>query len=362
MTRILTALLLSLAAPLGAQTIELSPLSDVSEPAWAWGAEAKVAWDGPRLYIPLGYRGLAIVDARYPPRARLLARVGMDVLLGQGGAVAAAGDRAYVATPELGMITVLDVSNPRQPQRLARFGNIPYIEQLALRGSHLFVYSRSDQITLGGVRVYNVSHTPPTLAGQYLTDLIDPGFTVTEARVVFLARTPATGGDTAKIDVVDMSTPASPRFLGRWSSPLAGNITDLDFRQGRLYCSAYWGGVWVLDARNPSGLALLASFDWTAEPPAIALSVQAEPPYVFVARGGPSPEDQRFVVFRQEGSTLVLEQEIAASRPPLSVVLQGPLLVTVELGSPYARDPRKLVSLYLLRKPSGPRGEILVAR
>jgi hypothetical protein len=233
----------------GPRTLALEPLATLTEHAWAWGSEAKPFRDGSRLYVPLGGRGLALYDVGDPRLPHLLAVVDTGLLGGQGGAVAASGSRAYVATPDQGSIVVLDVAQPTSPTVLARFASISDIRQLVLRGRYLFVDAGSSDAHLGGVYVFDVSTITPVAAGEYLTDLVDPGFFVSESGIVFLARTP---GDSAMIDVVDMGVPGSPQLLGQWRSPYPGNITEIDLRDGRLFCSAYWGGLWVLDAADPS--------------------------------------------------------------------------------------------------------------
>lgn len=109
----------------GPGTLTLEPLATLTEHAWAWGSEAKPFRDGSRLYVPLGGRGLALYDVGNPRLPQLLAVVDTVVLGGQGGAVAASGSRAYVATPDQGSIVVLDVTQPTSPVVLARFASIP---------------------------------------------------------------------------------------------------------------------------------------------------------------------------------------------------------------------------------------------
>ncbi|MCP4156279.1 MAG: hypothetical protein GY757_51675 [bacterium] len=103
----------------------------------------------------------------------------------------------------------------------------------------------------------------------------------------------------AKIEVVDMSNPASPDVLGYWTSNYPGNITDIHFVNNTLYLSAYWGGLWIVDATDFADMNLLNRFDWT-EPDSFAMSVRVFPPYVFLARGSTNPDlnESLFRVFR----------------------------------------------------------------
>ncbi|UCE41665.1 MAG: hypothetical protein JSV17_01350 [Candidatus Aminicenantes bacterium] len=105
----------------------------------------------------------------------------------------------FVATPDRNSLTVLDISNLSNPIVITRFGAIYSILQISLRGQKLYVHAGSSFEYYGGVYVFDVSKEVPELVGEYHTDLIDPGFYVDGEGVVFLARTPATFGDSSKV-------------------------------------------------------------------------------------------------------------------------------------------------------------------
>lgn len=331
----------------------LAPVARVVEHGWAWGSEAKPSRDGSRLFVPLGYRGLAIYDVNDPKRPELLTTVDRAVLGGQAGAVAASGERAYVATPVEGSIVVLDVSTPNAPSVMARFASLPDILQIELRGRYLFVQAGSSVEYAGGVYVFDVSTTPPRAAGQYLSDLVDPGFYVSDSGIVFLARTPATDDDAARIDVIDMSAPASPRVLGQWASPVPGNVTDIDFRDGLLICSAYWGGLWVVDASDLSKMHLLARLDFD-DPAAFAIAVRGAPPFIVLARGGPAVSYSAFLVYEMRNGCLSLRQEIPGTLPVHSVTGSGDQLLLAEKEPPFVPQPRLSLRSYAVWKDDTP--------
>jgi hypothetical protein len=330
----------------GPDGLTLQPLAEISEYAWAWGSEAPVAFDGSLLYVPLGAPGLAIYSLSDPTAPQRLALVGAALLDGQAGAVAAAGQRAYVATPDKGVIVELDVSVPTAPQVRSRFGGgIPGIARLALRGSHLFVKAGSSTAYLGGVYVFDVSTNPPSLAGQYLTNLVDPGFDVSPTGWAFLARTPATADDSAKIDVIDMSNPAAPILLTTWVEARPMNVSGLVVQGDRLYGAGYWGGPFVLTGAATTPLVLEAEYDWS-ELPRYAWDVAAAPPFVFISRGDAPGRIGSFQAFRQAGASLIPVWERAATFPIHSVAVSGDLFVTVEQESPQVPSPHKLLKLY----------------
>lgn len=319
----------------GNWTLELQSLGTISLPSWAWGSEAKVFVDvdTDRLYVPLGYPGLAVYDIAAPASPREILRIhSFDFpLRGQPGATTAAGSRVFVSLPTHGCIAVLDISTPLAPVFKGVFGSIEDILQSALRGDYLYVFAGSSFAHQGGVYVFDVSTGTPEPVGQYLTDLIDPGFYVSPSGMVFFARTPADLNDGPKVEVVDMSNPAAPVFLSRWVSSFPGNITDIYLVENQLFCSAYWGGLWILDASDLSNMQLAIRFDWE-EPSHYALSVCAIPPYVFMAQSGPSQISWKFNVFRQNENRVSIEREITADSYPQSVyqVLEKDLLILVE--------------------------------
>jgi hypothetical protein len=123
----------------------------------------------------------------------------------------------------------------------------------------------------------------------------------------------------------------------------------MDLKKGRLYCSAYWGGLWILDASDTAALKLAASFDWS-EPQLYAISVKAYPPYIFVAQGGPTLADQKFAFFKDAGTSVRLWRRIAASTYTHSVALSGILLFLVEQEPAGTNiNPQKIVRVYRIK-------------
>jgi hypothetical protein len=325
--------------------LAMEHLATILDYGWAWGSEAKVAFDGSTMFVPNGGWGISIYGLGDPSLPEHLARVDSADLGGQGGAVAAAGGRAFVATPDSDRIVELDVSTPSAPVVVRYFGGIPEYDQLVLRGRYLFVQSGSCLDYPGGPYAFDISLSPPALVGKYLAELIDPGFYVTDAGRVFQARTPAFADDMARIDVVDMAAPSSPVLLSTWTSGKGLNVTDIDVQQGRAYCAAYWGGIFVLKGADVARLELEAEFDWSEEH-AIAISAAAAPPYLFVARGDSEGGAESFQAFRLDGSSLTLVWEQAAQFPVHSVAISGNLLVTVEQEPPLTEWPKKILTLY----------------
>jgi hypothetical protein len=317
---------------IGSRILELTPLSEIQVQAWAAGAEDAAAIADGRLFIPLGYRGLAIYDITNPSQPVPVAHVENETLEGQGGAVAAVGNRAFVEIATQSTIAVLDISIPQQPVKLGEFASIESIQNMAIAGSSLFVQAGSSTEYPGGIYAFDLTQSPiPSFAGAYLVQLVDPGFFVLEDGTVFLARTPANSGAPAGVDVVDMAEPSTPVLLGYWPSPLPGNVTGIRFANKRLVLSAYWGGLWVVDASDYAAMVLESSFDWQAPAP-YAVALEFLDPYVFLAQGGPTQAHQKFDEFLLiEEGTPSLEDEIPATGIASRVYRDGGLLIFEEL-------------------------------
>ena len=344
------------------ETLRITYLSTIQEPSWAWGSEAGLYVNQNKLYIPLGGPGLAIYDISSPAFPVRLRVMSSFELAGQAGPVAVRGSRAYLALPDRYTIAVIDVSNPYQPAILSRFPCAQSIEDLQIRGSYLYVQGGSSIQSEGGVFAFDLSKEPPTPAGQYTTDLIDPGFYVTGTGLVFLARTPAHAADSPKIDCVDMSQPEKPVLKSQWASTYPGNICDIDRNGTRLFCAAYWGGIWVLDASDATSLTLEGYYDWTEREP-YAKSISAVSPYVFLAQGGPAMADQKFAEYKISGGESRLIQEIPASTYTHSVSRAGELLFLVEQESAWGNSyPQKIIRLFRIETDVLPPTQVSLER
>ncbi len=321
------------------------PLATITEFGGGAGTDAKVAFDGSTLLLPLGGGGLALYDLSRASQPTYIGTVGVDALGGQAGSVASRQGRAFVATPGVGGLVELDLRTPGNPRVLSRFGaDVPWIGQVVLRGYHLFVQSTAANGAPGGIYVFDVAGGTPVLVGRYLVDLTDPGFYATEERTVYLARTPPTP---ARIDVVDMLDPGNPRLATSWFGP--GNVFDIDVYGHRVYCASYWGGVQVLSRSQTASLRTEATYDWP-DASAHGTGIAAAPPYVFVARGQDARQADSLQVFRHDGNALTPVSEQEVPLPIVSLTVAGNLLAVVELESSQARAPRKCVALYAISR------------
>ena len=310
--------------------LRIFPRSQFELAAWAWGAEAAATLSGDLLLVPLGAGGVALYDVADPRVPQPVAILDVATLGGQGGAATALpGERAFVALPDVPTIAVFDLSTPPAPVWLGEFGDIEVPLALAVAGGQLFVQEGSYQGHLGGVHAFDLGPSLPEPEGGYLVELVDPGFAALGGGAIALARTPGGWTGVASIDVVDLSDPAAPELLGQWSSPLPGNVTGISVAGDRMFLSAYWGGLWVVDVSDYAAMSLVTSFDWP-EPEPYALDVESVAPYILLLQGGPAPEMQRLMVFRLDGGQIAFVDELAATSTPHSIARRDRLLVFEE--------------------------------
>lgn len=240
---------LALAGCLGAGSMDPSA-GPAAAPADGAGGDDPASPRAP----PGSVGGLAHLD-------HLAARQGFDV--------AARGDVAYVAS-RAGFYTV-DISDPSQPRKLdtLRAAGSRYVELMDQPGRLVAVASGGQQ------EVYHlVDVTDPT--DLQLITSYDPGRTVHNTGVVpgaDLLYNPRGAGDPVQpgIDIVDVSDPANPEVVKRWSFPrrmgaqpveTAGcGVVTFQLQRDRAYCPAVTQTyiLNVSDLRDPEVVGVISN-------------------------------------------------------------------------------------------------------
>jgi hypothetical protein len=323
---------LAVGAGVAGATLLLSPRAEIVLAGWAWGSESESTLVGDRLLIPLGAGGLSIHDISDPDDPVELARIPIETIGGQAGSAAALlGDRLFVVALDQEIdVAVLDLDGSWPPPPLGWFGGVPSPRALALSGSDLLIQGESSTAAPGGVFAFDTTPTIPVASGSYEAQLVDPGFLALADGTVFLARTPAGALGAAGVDVVDFSDPGDPGLLGHWSSPLPGNVTGIDVEGHRMFLSAYWGGLWVVDVSSYSAMDLVADFDWPELEP-YALDVEWIEPFVVLAQGGPDPALRRLTLLELDASNeLAVVDSLPAGGPILALHRDDRLLIVEE--------------------------------
>ncbi len=220
------------------------------------------------------------------------------------------GSYAYVAGDE--WCTVVDISNPANPQEVGRYGDIP-AQDIFVSGSYAYVAVGRDD----GLWVVDVSDptefrkvSRPLLSllreavssvfvsGSYayvltsgsliVMDLSDPVHPYMEARCkierrpkdVFVSGTYAYVADGSGLAIIDVSDPAKSHMVGYYDTP--GRATGIYVSGTYAYVADDDAGLRVLDVSNHANPTEVGFYDT----PGRARHVVVDGPYAYVADGG----------------------------------------------------------------------------
>lgn len=177
---------------------------------YAYVADATDSYDGtPRKWA--SGQGLIVFDIATDPANPTV--VGTFKTHGSVQGVEVVGDRAYLHDAGEGLI-ILDVSDPTKPVRLGNYHSPAVLRQMAKSGDLLYVADAWNGFTI--VNVADVSH--PEVMGVYVVDHLDDlgidawGIDVQD-NLVYL------GAGHLGLEVVDVSDPAYPAFVGAFPIP-----------------------------------------------------------------------------------------------------------------------------------------------
>lgn len=225
-----------------------------------------MAIDGRHIYV--AGDGLRVIDADAPDDPREVAYL----FRGRTGeAVAAAGDRVYVAQrlptgARLTDLWVFDVANRAAPRQV---GTLPNIEHtVALAAAAGYVYQVYDQDRRYGLRAYD-ARDPAAVrrldgAGTFATDGLARGvvrdgerlFLVEEA---YFDRVNRRDRGRTGVHVLDIGQPERP--VARQFLPFAAPVRSVDAADGKLYVAAGAAGLYVFEIDARSGRYLAAGHD-----------------------------------------------------------------------------------------------------
>lgn len=173
-----------------------------------FGAAREAALQEGYLYVADEF-GMRIADLRVPGDIAIIGQIQLD----DGGqatiGVAVSGPYAYVAGAMSG-VHIVDVSNPKYPQRIVTFQTAGFNTAVAVSGNHLFA-----------------------------------------------------GNGDGTVQAIDVSNPYSPQELGRYRTP--GPVYGLTPVDNELFVSDGGGGIQILDISNPAAINLSAVLDTSGD-------------------------------------------------------------------------------------------------
>lgn len=205
----------------GAIGLEVVDISDTASPTLAGtystpGDAAGVTVAGDLAFVADGGY-LDVVDISDPANPTLFGNITMPGLLAWD--VAVAGDYAYVAAGDSGLVTV-DISNPSSPSRVGNLKSLDaYAQDIALAGDLALVTNGYPD----GLEVIDISNpsSPTLMSSYYPQGGARPVGIAVEGRLAFVAGSDFQAGET-DLDVVDISNPASPTLVGTYTAPGTG--------------------------------------------------------------------------------------------------------------------------------------------
>lgn len=239
---------------------EASGVELVGEVPLQRGIATELAVANGRAYVTAGSEGFFIYDVSTPAQPRRVAefkraedRSYNDVLVN--------GDTLYVAT-EGGGIGVFNVSNPAQPTRIRAVPDTGVeVTGLAMSGNLLFATAPTPGAE---VLIYDITTpTDPKPVKRYLVEGSLPAQGERPLDVAVVGNRLYVSHWTYGLTVSDITTPTSPRFLGRHAGSASrtaavgviGNRT-LAFDGGQD-----WGAhMRVLDMSNPQSVTQVGEF------------------------------------------------------------------------------------------------------
>jgi hypothetical protein len=203
------------------------------------GASRTIDVAGNYAYLADETEGLAIVDVSTPLRPLSIGSYGLG---GFAPRIQLVGSRAYFATAQDGF-AVLDVEEPVAPVRLGQVplsGEFQVVDNLALMAAYsgdlqvLGLNDRTDPIRIWGRDYVGPDPSDVQVVGTY----------------AYLAAGPA------GLNVIDVSHPQHPTWMGRYSTPQA---SKLDVEYPYAYLAAGTNGIMVVDVSQPMSPALITS-------------------------------------------------------------------------------------------------------
>ena len=270
--------------------LSIMDVSDPSNPTVALAYDKGIWIDAYRLAVAGGYAylttryGLRVFDVTNPvapTEVGIHRNVGANFL---GGGVAIAGDYAYWAADQAGLL-VIDVSDRSNPVKVGSYQmpgypNTPvgYAEGVMLVGSYAYVADR-----ISGIRIVDVSNpAKPVEAGHYDTPGMVRGMTFAGQYAVLTEDGSAAQPSFSGLRIVDVSDPTSPVSAGFYRSP--GGSMGVTVSGNYAYLATGDQGLRIVDISNPAAPAEVGAF--AAPKFARGVAVSGKYAYVLYDAGG----------------------------------------------------------------------------
>ena len=230
-----------------------------------------------KAYVADGLGGLRIIDVSDPTAPAAVGawpREPSEVQTANGvyaTNVAVTGDYAYIAD-RLGGMSVVDVSDPSNPEQVGTYAMPGGAADVAIAGSFAYVAGRQ------GLQIVDLSDTSaPVPAGSYQVPSW-PNRVEVEGDLAYVA-------SGRGLRIVDVSIPADPVQVGSYDPPLKiQNLTTLDgyalVTDGDCAGGQCGGHLWLVDTTDPAFANPAGSLDLS---PGFAVAASTQGSYAYIA-------------------------------------------------------------------------------
>jgi hypothetical protein len=194
------------------------------------------------------------VPAAPPPAAAQTEDLSIEFVGSIGGSVTAVTiDANYAYIGEGAGLTILDISNPSQPQQVARLPLPRVVEDVQIVENYAYV-AMGD----AGLQIVDVNEpTNPTLSGNYIP--LDTSIAYTHGLYVIDTYAYLAVGNSG-LQIIDVRNPNNPTLVGIYIG--TGNTIGNVYVMGSYaYLAAHSGGLEIVDVSNPAMPTLVASYD-----------------------------------------------------------------------------------------------------
>jgi hypothetical protein len=232
------------------QSFAPTALSSIPMPGYANNVDVS----GHYAYVAAGAAGLQVVDVTDPRNPRIVGAVDTP---GNASDVRIVGNLAYIADGSAGL-QIINVSSPANPVIVGAMDTPGEAQDVMVSGSRAYVADGD-----AGLQVVDVSNpTAPRILGALDTPGIARGVAVAGELAIMVEELPTSF--TATLRVIDTTNPAHPQIVGSTNIP-GGQAKDVVVRNTLAYvASSRAGGVQIVDFSTPASprsVGALASFN-----------------------------------------------------------------------------------------------------
>jgi len=244
---------LSVTVPGTAKSFTPTALSFINIPGYANNVDVS----GNTAYVAAGATGLQVVDVSDKLLPRIVGSVDTP---GNANDVRVVGNRAYIADGSAGL-QIIDVSDPARPTLIGSVDTPGEAQDVIVSGTRAYV---ADGVA--GLQIVDVSNpSSPAILGSIDTPGIARGVDVSGNFAAI-----ADGSTANAVRIVDVSDATRPQIVGNVTIP--GDVKDLVLRNTQAYVAAFTGGFQIVDFSTPSSPRIVGALPSNFVPRDVELS------------------------------------------------------------------------------------------